>query len=129
MPWSRLEASNASPQAVDGKLKIRFIPLTANGRTPDTSDAVLDVYREYLLAMYPVDEVEFTVAEPVSVAYPVSWNRVLDQLRALRQLLHHAVELRRAGLVDLLCVVQSVDRPASLVNREDVPGTVKTPVE
>lgn len=83
----RFPADGDTPlAAVDtGKLKIRFIPLTANGRTAETTDAVLDVYRKYLLAMYPVDEVEFTIADPLEIAYPVSWNRVLDQLRALRQ--------------------------------------------
>ena len=68
-----------------GILKVRFIPLVANNRMPDTSDAVLDVYRKYLEAMYPVDEVKFTIADPLEVASPVNWNRVLDQLRAQRQ--------------------------------------------
>jgi len=86
--------------AVDtGILKIRFIPLTANGRTADTSDAGLAGYKEYLEAMYPVDEVQFIIGDPLEVAYPVSWNRVLDQLRALRQRAQGAAEEYYYGLL------------------------------
>ena len=84
---TRFPASGDTPlSAIDtGKLKIRFIPLMANGRGPNTSDAELKVYKDYLLAMYPVDEVVFSVAEPVQVGYPVNWNTVLSSLRSLRQ--------------------------------------------
>ena len=83
---SRFPASGDLPlAAVDtGTLKIKFIPLMANGQGPDTSEEKLKIYKDYLLAMYPVDEVVFTLAEPMTVAYPVSWNRVLEQLRAAR---------------------------------------------
>ncbi len=82
----RFPATGDTPLAAvnTGILKVRFIPLVANNRMPDMSDAVLDVYKKYLEAMYPVDEVAFSMAEPLEVAYPVSWNRVLDQLRAQR---------------------------------------------
>jgi hypothetical protein len=86
--------------AVDtGILKVRFIPIEANGRTADTSDAVLDVYKAYLEAMYPVDEVQFIIGDPLEVAYPISWNRVLDQLRALRQNAAGAAEEYYYGLL------------------------------
>jgi hypothetical protein len=68
-----------------GVLKIKLIPLRANQRTPDTSDATLKVYRDYMEAMYPVEKVEFTVGAPEDVTYPVDWNNTIDQVRQLRQ--------------------------------------------
>jgi hypothetical protein len=68
-----------------GTLKIKLIPLRSNSRLPDTSEASLKVYRDYMEAMYPVEKVEFTVAEPEDIAYPVNWNNTIDQIRALRQ--------------------------------------------
>jgi hypothetical protein len=68
-----------------GVLKIKLIPLRSNSRTPDTSEASLKVYRDYMEAMYPVEKVEFTVGDPEEVAYPVNWNNTIDQIRALRQ--------------------------------------------
>lgn len=68
-----------------GVLKIKLIPLRANSRLPDTSEASLKVYRDYMEAMYPVEKVEFTVGEPEDIAYPVNWNTTIDQIRALRQ--------------------------------------------
>jgi hypothetical protein len=68
-----------------GTLKITVIPLMTNSRMPDTSEKSLAVYRDYLEAMYPVDKVEITVGKPLSVAYPVNWNSVIEQLRTQRQ--------------------------------------------
>jgi hypothetical protein len=68
-----------------GVLKIKLIPLRANSRTPDTSEASLKVYRDYMEAMYPVEKVELTVGDPEDVTYPVDWNNTIDQIRQLRQ--------------------------------------------
>jgi len=72
--------------AVDtGTLKIKVVPLVAGGRMPDTSAAGLKIYKDYMEAMYPVDEVVFSVAAPLTVTTPVNWGRILEQLRAQRQ--------------------------------------------
>ena len=86
-PGTRFPTTGDTPlSAVDsGILKIRLVPLNAGGRMPDTSDAKLKIYKEYMEAMYPVDEVKFTVAPALNVTTPVNWNRILEQLRAQRQ--------------------------------------------
>jgi hypothetical protein len=68
-----------------GTLRIVVVPLSANAHMPDTSDKALQIYKDYLLAMYPVDKVEITVGKPLDVAYPVNWNSVIEQLRTQRQ--------------------------------------------
>jgi len=68
-----------------GTLRITLIPLSTNSRMPDTTEKSLQIYKDYLLAMYPVSKVELTVGKPLSVAYPVNWNSVIEQLRTQRQ--------------------------------------------
>lgn len=51
---------------VTGPLKVRLVPFEVNGFVPDTSVAVVDGYRDALMAVYPVTEVEVTV-DPVQV--------------------------------------------------------------
>lgn len=67
-----------------GILKVKIIPLKANNRVPDTSDATLKIYRDYMEAMYPIERIELTVGDPLNVSYPVNWSTTLDQLRQLR---------------------------------------------
>jgi hypothetical protein len=66
-------------------VKVTIIPLLANNALPDTSDTALTVYRQQLMAMYPIDGVEFTVASQMSIAYPVDWEGTLDQMRTRRK--------------------------------------------
>jgi hypothetical protein len=68
-----------------GGLKVTIIPLQANNKLPDTSDTTLNTYRQQMMAMYPIDAITFTVAAPVTIAYPVDWEATLDQLRAKRK--------------------------------------------
>jgi hypothetical protein len=70
---------------VAGPLKVTIIPITSNNRTPDTSAAGLEPYRELLEAIYPVNAVELSVGEGISAGYPVDWNGTLDAVRAKRQ--------------------------------------------
>jgi Metallo-peptidase family M12B Reprolysin-like len=68
-----------------GGLKIHVVPVMVNGNLPDTAPADLDKYGNMMLAMYPIETVEFTVGDPITVdTYPVDWLAALDQLRALR---------------------------------------------
>ena len=67
-----------------GTLKITVIPLLTNSMMPDTSDKTLEIYKNYFLAMYPIDKIEITVGKSMNIAYPVNWNTVIEQLRAQR---------------------------------------------
>jgi hypothetical protein len=67
-----------------GPLKFKVIPVRANGLLPDTSEGALEVYKNALLAMYPVASTEFSVGAPLDVSDANDWNGMLDQLRARR---------------------------------------------
>ncbi len=54
-----------------GGLKVTLVPLQANNKLPDTADATLTSYRQQMLAMYPIDSITFSVATPLTIAYPV----------------------------------------------------------
>ncbi len=82
-----------------GTLKIKVIPLRTNSRSPDTSEASLKVYRDYLEAMYPVNKVEITVGTALDISYPVNWNSVIEQLRSQRQTDRPAAEVYYYGLL------------------------------
>lgn len=73
-----------------GVLKLRFIPLNANGRTAASDAARLDGYRDYLARMYPTSAVEYTVGSPLNINRTISaqgngWAEALDQLAALHE--------------------------------------------
>jgi hypothetical protein len=68
-----------------GGLKVTIVPLLANNMLPDTSETTLAIYRQQLMAMYPISGVTFTVAPQVTIAFPVNWETTLDQMRALRK--------------------------------------------
>ncbi|MEO7035947.1 MAG: hypothetical protein ABI548_18585 [Polyangiaceae bacterium] len=68
-----------------GGVKVKIIPLLSNGKLPDTSDAALEIYKQQLIAMYPIDSVDFSIGTQLSIAYPVDWSGALDQVRAKRK--------------------------------------------
>ena len=68
-----------------GGVKVTIVPLLADNKLPDTSDTALTVYRQQLMAMYPIDSVELTVAAQMSIAFPVDWETTLDQMRTRRK--------------------------------------------
>lgn len=68
-----------------GSLRIHVIPLEANGMVPDTSEQGLLPYVDGFLATYPVDSVEFTVGDTISVSNDQDWGGMLDGLRQLRE--------------------------------------------
>jgi hypothetical protein len=83
-----------------GGLKVKIIPLLANGKLPDTSDTALAIYRQTLMAMYPIDGVELTVGPQLSIAYPVNWDATLDQMRAKRKADNPAADVYYYGLLE-----------------------------
>lgn len=73
-----------------GVIKIRFIPLNANGRTAQTDTARLDAYKAYLALMYPTSGVEYSVGPALKVGQTVSaqgdgWGETLDQMSDLHE--------------------------------------------
>jgi hypothetical protein len=67
-----------------GGLKVRIIPIEIDGRLPDTSDAALAGYADYLTAIYPITDISFSVGATLTTTSPVDWSSLLDEVRALR---------------------------------------------
>ncbi|HEX3854070.1 MAG TPA: hypothetical protein VHW01_24070, partial [Polyangiaceae bacterium] len=82
-----------------GGVKVTIVPLSANNMLPDTSDAALTVYKQQLIAMYPIDSVTFAVAPQMSIAFPVDWEAALDQMRSRRKTDNPADDVYYFGLV------------------------------
>jgi hypothetical protein len=86
-----------------GPLKIRFIPLNANGRTAASDAARLDLYQSYLAAMYPTSSVEYTVGGTLNISQTISpqgagWGEALDQLANLHESDNAPADLYYYGL-------------------------------
>ena len=57
-------------EAVDtGPIEIHLVPFEVGGFVPDTSPAVVDGFRDAVLAVYPATEVHITVGDMVPDAY------------------------------------------------------------
>ncbi len=67
-----------------GGLKVKLIPILANGRVPDTSAAAVATYKQLLQAMFPVESVEVTVGDQISAPFPIDWPATLDRMRSKR---------------------------------------------
>ena len=79
-----------------GPLRITLVPVQydadGSGRLPDVSEAQLELYEDLLLGMYPVPDVEITVADPFpwgSVVAPTGqgWQQLLSAMVNLRSAL------------------------------------------
>jgi hypothetical protein len=68
-----------------GILKVTIIPVKANSHLPDTSDAALQTYRNYLEAMYPIERAELSVGAQITTKYPLNWTTLVEQIRAQRK--------------------------------------------
>lgn len=73
-----------------GVLKIRFIPLNANGKLAATDSTRLDLYRDYLARMYPTSGIEYTVGGTLNANQTISaqgggWSEALDQIANLHE--------------------------------------------
>lgn len=82
-----------------GPLKVHFIPLRANGLEPATDEKSLQVYRDALLALFPIGEVQASVGAVLSVSDSSDWLGNLDRLRERRQLDRAAADVYYYGLL------------------------------
>ncbi len=67
-----------------GGIKIKLIPILANGRLPDVSSSALAKYKQLVEAMFPVASVQITLGDQIDTTYPIDWPATLDQLRSKR---------------------------------------------
>jgi hypothetical protein len=90
-----------------GTLRVVLVPIRYNaddsGRLPDTSDEQLDIYRHWILAMYPVDQLELTVRDPMDYNGTVQtqgWSQLLQAIMSLRAQDQPADDVYYYGLVN-----------------------------
>lgn len=67
-----------------GGLKVAIVPVRANNRSPETTESALEIYKSWMMAMYPISSIEMTVVAQMDVGYPIDWSGTLDQVRARR---------------------------------------------
>jgi hypothetical protein len=82
-----------------GVVKIRIIPMQVNSMVPDTSEAGLKVYRDRFMALYPISDVQFTVAPPMTFQSATQWAQNLDRMRQQRQADKPAADVYYYGLL------------------------------
>jgi hypothetical protein len=82
-----------------GVLKIRILPLQVNSLLPDTSEAGLKPYKDRFMALYPIDDVEFTVASPVTIQSATDWSRNLERVSQQRRTDAPAADVYYYGLI------------------------------
>ena len=83
-----------------GELKIHIVPIKVGTFVPDTSEATLAGYADYVAAMYPTNEITMTVSsDSLMVSTPLDWSGMLDSLRAKRQADRPAADIYYFGLV------------------------------
>jgi hypothetical protein len=98
---ARFPATDAAALgAIDtGGLRIRLVPLRANGMLPDTSEDALGLYRALFLDSYPISKLELSVGDPLDIADAEDWGQNLDSVRALRQRENPPADLYYYGLL------------------------------
>ncbi len=74
-----------------GVLKLVLVPIRyqsdGSGRLPDTSEEQLNLFRDSLMALYPIEDVEISVRQPVGTNLTLGnsgWGDLLDALRVVR---------------------------------------------
>src|SRR5690606_22473786 len=95
-----------------GVLRIQYVPVIANGIEANSESSRLDMYSEYMEAMYPVSAVQYTVGDAMQANSSVSangngWSQVLQQLSQRHQSDNAPNDLYYYGLVE----------PASSINQ------------
>jgi hypothetical protein len=81
--YAELGAKKVAPFA------LVLVPLVSNGFGPKTGSEQLDALKQRLTTLYPISEVEVTVAAPVTLNYVVNgdgdgWDPALDKIYELR---------------------------------------------
>jgi hypothetical protein len=87
------EGSDSFDAVKSGTLKVRIVPVRyqadGSGRLPDVGADMVDTYKQYLYAMYPVEDVTIDVREPYDFADSVTgdgggWDTLLNSIVSLR---------------------------------------------
>ncbi len=72
-----------SPRAT-GPLTVALLPVIVGEWVPDTSDEAIEVYRDYVQALYPIPGITTTVIDSMSISDRFDWDTLVDQLRDRR---------------------------------------------
>jgi hypothetical protein len=89
-----LTPASLKAQSVGSQMKIVLVPMKYNpdgsGRMPDTSQAQLDVYKNFFYSMYPAPSVQITVRNAININTTITaggsgWNTALNSLIQTRQ--------------------------------------------
>jgi hypothetical protein len=93
---AQFPADGTQPVAVTGAknvFRIQLLPVSyefdGSSRLPEITEEILGLYRERLMQLYPVSDVEITVRDPYSWngeihPYGYGWEEILDRLFTLR---------------------------------------------
>lgn len=73
-----------------GSIQIHMVPYEIDGHLPETSPAVLDGFRDAVMAVYPTTEVIITVGDPVLWTQPYDIGDILVELGKLQEQIDQA---------------------------------------
>lgn len=90
-----------------GTLRVVLVPVRYNadgsGRLPDVSDEQVDIYRDWIASMYPLEKLELTVREPMDFNTTVQtqgWTNLLQAIMSLRSQDNPADDVYYYGLIN-----------------------------
>ena len=76
--WPEDEGARLEAESGGGPLRVLVVPIQYNAdgsqRVPDTSNQQLDYYRDWITRLYPIDELEFEIADVMPWGYQVAAN-------------------------------------------------------
>jgi Peptidase M66 len=87
--WPASGKASFGAERANGSFEVLLVPIVVNGITPDTSPARIQQYRERLLELYPVPDVNIHVHDAVSYGGPppsksgAGWGQLLDFMMQL----------------------------------------------
>lgn len=111
-----------------GILKLEFIPVVVNGITAKTDPDRIELYRQFMEAMYPVSAVEVSVGAALNASSSVSangngWEQTLQQLAARHQSDGAANDQYYYGLMEPAATLQQYCQGGCVAGIGYVPST------
>lgn len=101
----RIPATGTTPLGTrrSGEVVVRFVPVIHDGRAPDTSPAILDVFAREVMRQYPATGLRWDLGEPLvsdQTGIFLDLGLTLDELTARREAENPAENVYYYGIVD-----------------------------